>query len=78
MGGGNPLNPFGGGKSPSYSAPAIDNSAQIKAAEEAARAEEKKRQAEAAEAERKRHIAASGRQSTILAGENTPKTLLGG
>jgi len=66
----------GGGKSPSYRAPAIDNSAQVRAAEEAARQEEKKKQAEAAEEARKRHIAASGRQSTILAGEN--RTILGG
>jgi len=67
----------GGGKKPGYTPPMVDNSAQLKAAEEAARAEERKRQAQAAEDERQRHIKASGRQSTILAGENTPKTLLG-
>ena len=68
----------GGGKGPGYSPPPVDNSPAIKAAEEAARQEERKRQAEAAEADRKRHLAASGRQATILAGENPQNTLLGG
>lgn len=60
-----------------FSGPKTDNSAQKiaeenrrKAAEEARRAEEKTKALEEATRKRKANIAASGRKSTILAGES--------
>jgi len=60
-----------------FSSPKTDNSAkriaeenQRKAEEEARKAEEKKKAIEEADKKRKDHVAASGRKSTILAGEN--------
>jgi hypothetical protein len=70
----------GGGKSPSYTPPVVDNSAQIKAAEEAAKAEAEEKRLKEEEEQRKKNVAEQGRKSTILAGdgENGPGTLLGG
>jgi hypothetical protein len=70
---------MGGSKGGQYTPPAVDNSAAVRAAEEARLAEEKKRKMESAEAERKKNVEASGRKATILAGENgsNPRGLLG-
>lgn len=60
-----------------FSSPKVDNSAkkiaeenQRKAEEAARAAEEKKKAVEEAEKKRKDNVTASGRKSTILAGEN--------
>lgn len=66
-------------------APKVDNSA-VKAAEDqrqraredAQMAEAKKASIEAANQQRKANVAASGRASTTLAGENNGGSLLGG
>ncbi len=59
-----------------FSSPKVDNSAlqiaqenQAKAAAEAAEAEAKKKALDEANERREAHVVASGRQSTILAGE---------
>lgn len=62
-------NIFSGSK-PDDSAKKIARENQRKAAEEARKAEEKKKAIEEADKKRKANISSSGRQSTILAGEN--------
>lgn len=70
-----------------FSKPSVDKSAlraaeeeRRRAAEEAAAAETKKKALEEAEKKRKAHVASSGREASILAGENQSngKNLLGG
>lgn len=62
---------------PDTSALEAAREAQRKSQEAAAAAEAKKRAIEEENASRKKKVAASGREATILAGEND-KTLLGG
>lgn len=70
---------FGGSKVDD-SAKKIAEQNQRAAAEEARKAEEKKKALDEAENQRRANIAASGRKSTILAGENERpgNTVLGG
>lgn len=59
-----------------YTPPPVDNTAAMKADEEARLAEQKKMQLEKLETERQANVRKSGRKATILAGESQDNSSL--